>query len=85
MTHKKRSPRDSGSAAKLPRRQANSDFSPPLRDLNGPHKVCKFQIFRHAADGTLRPVRGLVFTLLSSAEQCIARSREPLKIRQVRP
>ena len=47
--------------------------------------VIRYQIFRRAADGALRPVRGLLFTLLSSAERCVARSREPLVIEQVRP
>src|SRR5258706_7808626 len=46
--------------------------------------VTCYQIFRRASDGTWKPVRGLVYTVLSNAEKCISRSREPLLIKAVR-
>ena len=46
--------------------------------------MIRYRIFRRAADGTLRPVRGLIFTLPSSAERCVARAREPLVIKPAR-
>jgi hypothetical protein len=54
-----------------------------MRSVNDLPLQNKYQIFRCASDGTWKPVGGLIFNLLASAEKCVSRSRESLQIREL--
>jgi hypothetical protein len=46
-------------------------------------RVTHHQVYRRTTNGDWKPVRGLVYTLRSSAEKMLKRSRSVLEIRPV--